>query len=94
MAKGCFLINTGIELAPHDEEIATTVKQHREDVEEYLRGMVQKGQDKGIFSERQSALAFAQFICNSFTGLRAVSKSEVQPAVYEDIIEVTLAALK
>jgi TetR/AcrR family transcriptional regulator, transcriptional repressor for nem operon len=54
---GCFLINTALELAAHDAEIAELVNAAQDDIEAFFLAMIRKGQASGAFNrERDAAL--------------------------------------
>jgi TetR/AcrR family transcriptional regulator, transcriptional repressor for nem operon len=56
--------------------------------------LIEKGQDIGQFSKSHSARALARFIFNAISGLRVTSKSGVDKKVFDDIVKVTVSALK
>lgn len=94
LSKGCFIVNTTVELAAHDNDIATIINQNMNDIENALYLAIKKGQEEGVFSKKQSALSLARFIFNSISGLRVASKSGAQKKVFDDIVKVTLSVLK
>jgi TetR/AcrR family transcriptional repressor of nem operon len=94
MQKGCFLVNSGIELAPHDPEIAAIVRANRQEIEEILRSAIQKGQDSGLISRKLDALSIARFFFTTISGLRVSSTSDnPDRKTLEDIIRVSLSVL-
>jgi TetR/AcrR family transcriptional repressor of nem operon len=92
--KGCFIVNTTIELAAHDAEIAGIIRQNMIDIENALSAAIKKGQKEGVYSKKHSAAALARFLFNTISGLRVASKTGTDKATYDDIIKVSLAALK
>jgi TetR/AcrR family transcriptional repressor of nem operon len=93
-SKGCFMVNSSIELAPHNSEIAEIVNDNMKDIEEALFRLIKKGQDIGQFSTSHSARSLARFIFNTISGLRVASKSGTEKKIFDDIVKVTLSALK
>jgi TetR/AcrR family transcriptional regulator, transcriptional repressor for nem operon len=93
-SKGCFMVNSSVELAPHNAEIAQIVNDNMQEVEDALFRIIEKGQDVGQFSKSHSARSFARFIFNAISGLRVASKSGAEKKVFDDIVKVTLSALK
>jgi TetR/AcrR family transcriptional repressor of nem operon len=92
--KGCFLVNSGIELAPHDPEIAAIVQGNRQEIEEILRSAIQKGQDSGLISRKLDALSIARFFFTTISGLRVSATSDnADSKTLEDIIRVSLSVL-
>lgn len=92
--KGCFMVNSTIELAPHDEGIAAIVKANSAAVEDALYLAVQKGQASGKFTKKQTARSLARFIFNNIAGLQVAAKSGADKTAFNDIVNVTLSALK
>lgn len=94
LTSGCFMVNAGVELGAHDKKIAALVNESRQDVEDAFYRAVKKGQEKGVFSTKHSARSLARFLHNSITGIRASSKSGADKKVLEDVMKISLAALK
>jgi TetR/AcrR family transcriptional repressor of nem operon len=93
-SKGCFMVNSTIELAPHNEEIAQIVNSNMKDIEEALVNLIKKGQEAGQFSKNHPPLSLARFVFNAISGLRVASKSGADKQVFDDIVKVTLSVLK
>jgi TetR/AcrR family transcriptional regulator, transcriptional repressor for nem operon len=92
--KGCFMVNTTIELAPHDKDIAAIISQNMVDIEQALCVAIKKGQDNGVLSKKQSAVSLARFVFNNISGLRVAAKLDADKKVYDDIIKVIMSVLK
>ena len=92
--KGCFMVNTSIELSAMDAEIGQFVAENNRDVEDALTRLVKKGQDAGHFNTRKTARAFARFLFGNITALRVAARSGTDRKVLQDIVDVTLSALK
>ena len=93
LSKGCFMVNTIIELAPHDKDVAAIVKQYIQDIENALCRAIEKGQDQGVFSKRQTARSLASFLFNNLSGIRVASKLGTDAKVYDDVVSVVLSVL-
>lgn len=92
--KGCFMVNSAVELAPFDAEVAEIANSIMVDIENAICVAIQRGQDKDIFTTQHSARALARFIINSFNGLRVTIKIDSGKHVFDDIVNVCLAVLK
>ena len=92
--KGCFMVNTSVELGPHDQQIAKIVSDHEANVEATFEVAILKGQEKGQISKTHSAKALARFLYNNISGLRVAVKSKVGKATLDDIIKVSMSVLK
>lgn len=93
-SKGCFMVNTAIELAPHNGEICEIVNANMQDVEDALFRIVKKGQADGQFSKNQSARSISRFLYNTISGLRVASKSGTDKKIFDDVVKVSLSVLK
>ncbi|CAA9202653.1 HTH-type transcriptional repressor ComR [Flavobacterium bizetiae] len=94
ITKGCFMVNSSVELAMHDEEIAKIVKNNSKVMEEVFTKAVQKGQDSGDISKANSAKVLARFIFNNYSGIRVLARSgERDKQVYDDIVKALFSML-
>lgn len=94
ITKGCFMVNSSVELAMHDEEIAKIVKNNSQIMEEVFTNAVQKGQDSGHISKANSAKVLARFIFNNYTGIRVLARTgERDKQVYDDILKAMFSIL-
>jgi TetR/AcrR family transcriptional repressor of nem operon len=91
--KGCFLVNAGVEVAPHDQQVNQMVCQNDRQMEEAFYQVIKKGQDKGELNAGQDARALSRFILNSVKGMRVTAKSTTDKSIFEDIIKLTISAL-
>ncbi|HEY6899453.1 MAG TPA: TetR/AcrR family transcriptional regulator, partial [Puia sp.] len=94
VAKGCFMVNTSVELSGQDEGINELVAQNNKSVEDALTRLVRKGQADGQFSTKSTPRAFARFLFSSISGLRVAARSGSDRKVLNDIVDVTLSALQ
>jgi len=91
--RGCFMVNAGVELAPHDQEVNKMLCDNDRQLEKYFNEAIKKGQSNGEISDEQSSHALAQFILNSIKGIRVTAKSGADKKVFQDIVEVTMRVL-
>ncbi len=94
LGKGCFMVNSTVELAPHDPEVARIVKANMEDIEEAFYQLIRKGQGQGEVTPRHDARALARFLFNTLSGLRVAAKAGAGRAVYDDVVNLSLSVLK
>ncbi|KUJ61334.1 TetR family transcriptional regulator [Flavobacteriaceae bacterium CRH] len=88
ITKGCFMVNSSVELAMHDEEISKIVKNNSQIMEEVFTNAVQKGQDLGQISKQLDAKVLARFIFNNYSGIRVLARAgERDKQVYDDILK-------
>lgn len=88
ITKGCFMVNSAVELAMHDEEIAKIVSDNREIMGEVFYNAIKKGQDLGQISTKQDARLLSRFIFNTYSGIRVLARAgEKDKQVYDDILK-------
>lgn len=94
LQKGCFMVNSTIELAASDKEVAEIVNENMQDIEDAFYRIIKKGQETGQFNSNNSALSLARFLFNTISGIRVASRSKADKKVYDDIVKVVMSVLK
>ena len=88
---GCFLVNTSLELAAHDDEIAHMVNVAQDEIEGFFLAMIRKGQQSGAFAADRDAKALARQALASLLGMvvmiRSRPKREFLTAVRDGFLE-------
>ncbi|WPU93222.1 TetR/AcrR family transcriptional regulator [Mucilaginibacter sabulilitoris] len=93
LLKGCFMVNTAVELAGQDKEIGDIVNKNNQSVEDALTRLIEKGQQSGQFSTKNSACALARFIFASITSIKVAARTGADEKTLRDIADVALSAL-
>jgi TetR/AcrR family transcriptional repressor of nem operon len=93
VARGCFMVNTAVEIAGHDSEIGSLVRANNQSVEDALTVVIEKGQKMGQFSTQNSARAYARFLFGNINALRVIVRSGADKSALDDIIRIALASL-
>ncbi|WP_264553847.1 TetR/AcrR family transcriptional regulator [Flavobacterium sp. N2038] len=94
ITKGCFMVNSAVELAMHDSEIARIVHENQKVMEEAFYKALKKGQESGQISTKQDARLLARFIFNNYSGIRVLARGgEKDKKVYDDILKAILSLL-
>ena len=83
--EGCFLINTALELSPHDPEIAEIVRHGLAEMEDFFRRMIERGQADGDIPVHVPPLDTARALLSLFIGLRVLSRSRPEKALLRSI---------
>ncbi len=90
---GCLLVNTALELSPHDPEIAAIVRAGLTEMEGFFRRMVKQGQAAGEIPAGLDAVATARTLLGLFIGLRVLSRSRPEKALLRSIARQAEALL-
>ncbi|MEH7455297.1 TetR/AcrR family transcriptional regulator [Gottfriedia acidiceleris] len=90
---GCLTVNTAIELALHDQEVAEKIEQNLAKTEEIIHELLMRGQKTGEISNHHDVEKLSQFIHNSFVGLRVLTKTTNDKNKLKNIVDMTLSIL-
>ena len=90
---GCLLVNTALELSPHDDEIAAIVDHAFTEAEAFFRTMIERGQAAGEISTEVNAVSTARALLGLFLGLRVLSRSRPEETVLRSIADQAEALL-
>ena len=84
--NGCFVINTALELSPHDERVAKIVNQSFAHIERnFFRKLIEQGQASGEISRSVVPVTTARALLSQFIGLRVLSRSRPEKALLQSI---------
>ncbi len=91
--KGCFMVNAGVEVAPHDDEVNKLLCKNEQQLENVFYNTIKKGQESGEISASKDAMALTRFIANTVKGIQVSAKSTTDRAFFDDIILTTMSVL-
>ena len=92
--RGCFLVNTTAELAPHDAEAQALVRQNQQFLENLLTTLLRQGQDGGEITRRAAPQAQARLLASILSGMRVLAKANPDPQQLRDVVDTALLALE
>ncbi len=93
-SKGCFVVNTAIELAPHDNEILDIIQDNRKNIINGLTQAIQNGIDNNELSHNNDPKALANYFYNLINGLRVDAKITKDKQNYKETIKLALTVLE
>jgi TetR/AcrR family transcriptional repressor of nem operon len=91
--RGCMLVNSALEVAPHDPELRKLVANELVYIETFFRRCVAAGQKDGTVTQRQSAHDLGKLLLSVLLGIRVLARTRPQRAVLEAAAEAALVAL-
>lgn len=91
---GCFLTNTALELAAHDQEIAGLVAFAQADLEAFFREQVAKGQVLGRLGDNHTAEELGKHLLASLLGLLVLIRSRPEPVFLNSIRDSALRLIE
>lgn len=91
--RGCFVVNTAVELAPHDPTAARRVQASWDFVETALTSALTRAQAQGELAEGRDPRALGRFLLVLLQGLRVMGKAGTEPDRLRDAAVQALTVL-
>lgn len=91
--KGCLMVNTLNEVAPHDEEVEDIVRENRQALENAYVRAIRRGQQQGQIARTHQPRALARYLLNCLWGLTTNLKLGLDKKAADDIVRITLSVL-
>jgi TetR/AcrR family transcriptional regulator, transcriptional repressor for nem operon len=93
-SKGCFAVNSLMELAPHDPEVAKLLEYQYSRVGQMLEKAIAQGQKAGVFRQDLSAPQLRQLLLVTANGTLASSRAAFLKSDLPNVAESVLAVLR
>ena len=84
--RGCLLVNTALELSPHDPEVRRFVNQSLQAVEKFFRDRLVAAQHDNTIDKSLDPVSTAQTLLGLFLGLRVLTRSQAPNASADSIV--------
>jgi TetR/AcrR family transcriptional repressor of nem operon len=94
LLKGCFMVNTAVELAGVDQEVGVIVNENNKSVEDGLTKLIEKSRRSGKLSSKVEPRTLARFIFANITGIKVAARTGADKQTLQDIADVAISALK
>jgi TetR/AcrR family transcriptional repressor of nem operon len=91
--RGCLLVNSAVELAPHDREAARIVTASQRATERLFRRALELARDRGELPRDRDLTALARYLVSAVQGLRVTAKADPRPAALRDVVDVAMRVL-
>jgi TetR/AcrR family transcriptional repressor of nem operon len=92
--RGCLLVNSALEMAPHDAEFRKVVSQELAYIEAFFRGRIAAGQQNGTITSMQSADDLAKLLLSVLLGIRVLARTRPRRDLLEGAARAALTPLK
>jgi TetR/AcrR family transcriptional repressor of nem operon len=92
-SRGCFKVNTEVEVAAHDEMVHKMV--HDDDllIENTFFQLLKKGQQNGELNSSKDPMALSRFFCSTVAGMRVYAKFRKDRQFFEDVAKTALSVI-
>lgn len=91
--KGCFLFNTALDLASHDDQVQRIVNNGVREIEGFLRRCIEVGQVRGQIAEDISADDMPRLLLSAVVGIRLLGRSVFDEAALQSIADQAVLRL-
>ncbi len=90
---GCLLINSALEVSPHDSEIAAQIARCLGEIEAFFRRAIAAGQADGSVPRDREPNDLARLLLGILLGIRVLARSKPDRKLLEGVARPALAAL-
>jgi TetR/AcrR family transcriptional regulator, transcriptional repressor for nem operon len=91
--RGCFLINSALEVAPHDRELRSFVADRFDEIETFFYRSIKAAQAQGTVPRSRAAKDLARLLLGVLLGIRVLARSKPERALLEGVARPALALL-
>lgn len=91
--RGCFLINSALELAPHDRKLCAVITDRLAEIEAFFHRSIKAGQADGAVPPGRVAKDIARLLLGVLLGIRVLARSNPERALLEGVARPALALL-
>lgn len=92
-SRGCFCINTMVELAPHDEKFEILTREHQMYLSVIFQETIERGIQSGELETGVNAKALSQALIVALIGLTVIMKARPERSFVDNTIKVILTLL-
>ncbi len=85
-ANGCFVVNTTLEMAPHDKEMSDLVTKGQNILRKFFKKLIEKGQSNGEFSHHLDAENTSELLLGLLLGVRVLTRNNPTKKQFNVII--------
>jgi TetR/AcrR family transcriptional regulator, transcriptional repressor for nem operon len=91
--RGCFLINSALEVAPHDRKLGSFIAERLAEIEAFFYRSIKAAQAEGVVPQDRGASDVARLLLGVLLGIRVLARSKPERALLEGVARPALALL-
>lgn len=92
--RGCLLINSALEVAPHDPELGLVIAERLGEIEVFFRRSIKAAQADGTVPRACNARDTARLLLGVLLGMRVLARTKPERALLEGMARPALALLE
>ena len=90
---GCLLINSALEIAPHDPEVRAEIAERLGEIEGFFRRSISAAQSSGTIPRKLNSSDFARLLLSVLLGIRVLARSKPERTLLEGVARPALSLL-
>lgn len=90
---GCLLINSALEIAPHDPEVGAEIAKRLGEIEGFFRRSISAAQSSGTIPCKLNSSDFARLLLGVLLGIRVLARSKPERTLLEGVARPALSLL-
>jgi TetR/AcrR family transcriptional repressor of nem operon len=91
--RGCFLINSALEVAPHDRKLGALIADRLAEIEAFFYRSIKAAQAEGAVAKDCIAKDAARLLLGVLLGIRVLARSKPERSLLEGVARPALAVL-
>jgi TetR/AcrR family transcriptional repressor of nem operon len=91
--RGCFLVNSALEVAPHDKKLGKLIAGRLAELEAFFARSIRKAQDEGTVPRQRTAKDLARLLFGLVLGIRVLARVRPERALLQSLARPALALL-
>ena len=92
--KGCFLVNSALDVAPHQSELGTLIAEQFREIEVFFKRCIVSAQADGTAPRNIDAGSTARLLLGVLLGIRVLARSAPKRSLLEDVVRPAFALLE
>jgi len=92
--KGCFLVNSALEVAPHQAACRAVIIRQFDDIEAFFKRSILAGQADGTVAPEINAVDTARLLLGVLLGIRVLARTNPRPEALKRVARPALALIK
>ena len=91
--RGCMLVNTALDVAPHDAEFREIVVTELRDIEAFFRRCIELGKNSGELATNQDTTDLARLLLSVLLGIRVLARTRPERSLLEGVARPAMALI-
>lgn len=92
--RGCLIVNSALEVAPHDKELQLVIAAYLAEIESFFRRCLEASAREGGLTAATDTADMSRLFLGIFLGMRVASRANPQRALLEGMVRPALALLE